>query len=439
MKLRLFLFLWILCPISTAWGQTGYLGTQDPIEPRVQWDYLMFGPAPEGPFRVEVYYKIFNDGLTYRKEDGRYLAEYEVEVVAYQDGEQVAGTSFREVYAVESFPRTTSVTDFLLNQINLALEAPGSYELVTRLRDLRSDHASESRHQLEISSTRHPWSSSQLEFARVIQQARDTSQFNKSGLVVVPSVTRSYGGESQMECPVYFELYGPDDSQGARLHISFLGLDQQGQERFDTTVQVESRGRVTAVATALPVSHLVPGSYRVQWNVKREGESKAVCETEDRFEILWSMSTLLRADFSTAVEQLRYIASEAERDALLAAPDTMRVKAWQAFWVKRDPTPGSPANEYRDEFYRRVRYTNSMFSVGDKAGWRSDRGMIYVQYGEPDEVEQHPFDMDTYPYNAPWQVWKYYRNNLEFVFVDSRGSGDYELQYPYDGEYWRRN
>ena len=47
--------------------------------------------------------------------------------------------------------------------------------------------------------------------------------------------------------------------------------------------------------------------------------------------------------------------------------------------------------------------------------------------------------MDGYPYNGPWQVWRYYTSNLEFVFVDRRGAGDYELQYPYDGEYWRRN
>jgi hypothetical protein len=77
--------------------------------------------------------------------------------------------------------------------------------------------------------------------------------------------------------------------------------------------------------------------------------------------------------------------------------------------------------------------------VGKRPGWRTDRGMIYIQYGEPDDVERHPFDMDGFPYNAPWQVWRYYSTNREFVFVDRRGSNDYELQYPYDGEYWRRN
>ena len=96
-------------------------------------------------------------------------------------------------------------------------------------------------------------------------------------------------------------------------------------------------------------------------------------------------------------------------------------------------------NEFRDEYYRRIRYTNKAFSVGKRPGWRTDRGMIYIQYGEPDDVERHPFDMDGFPYNAPWQVWRYYSTNREFVFVDRRGSNDFELQYPYDGEYWRRN
>lgn len=429
----------VLLNVAPLSAQTGYVGVHDPLEPRVQWDYLVLGPSPEGPFRLEVYYKLFNSGLSYRKENGAYVAEYEVEVLVYHDGDQVAGTTFKETYSVESYPRTLSLTDFILNQINVKMDKPGAYQLTLRLRDLRSGHAATTEHSFDIPDSPDEWECSRLEFARSIQQSRDTSQFHKSGFLVVPSVTRSYGGESQLECPVYLEVYAPEDARGKPLRLEIACQDAFGTRKFNVAVPVECAGRMTPVTAVLPVASLLPGRYTVFLKLTRKDGGTPLYTDEDWFEILWSMYTLLRADFPTAVEQLRYISSEEERKSLLETPDTLRNQSWEAFWEKRDPTPGSPNNEYRDEFYRRLRYCIATFTVGDQAGWRTDRGMIYIRYGEPDEVEQHPFDMEGYPYNAPWQVWRYYQSNLEFVFVDNRGSGNYELQYPYDGEYWRRN
>ncbi len=64
-------------------------------------------------------------------------------------------------------------------------------------------------------------------------------------------------------------------------------------------------------------------------------------------------------------------------------------------------------------------------------GWRTDRGHIYVRYGEPDYMVEEPFSLSHHPY----QVWQYTRisPNRRFVFVDENEDGDYRLQYPYDG------
>lgn len=438
MKPRWILLL-VLLQAAPLPAQIGYVGVHDPLEPHVQWDYLVIGPPPEGPFRLEVYYKLFNSGLSYRKDNGSYVAEYEVEVLVYERGDQVAGTTFREHYSVDSYPRTLSLTDFILNQLNVPLKKPGTYQLTLRLRDVRTEHAATSEFTFDIPNHKDGWTCSRLEFARTIQTSADTSQFHKRGFLVVPSVTRSYGGESQQEGPVYLEVYGPEEDRGKALRLEFACQDAFGARKFNIAVPVQSAGRVTPVTAVLPMASLLPGRYRVFLKLTAGEGGSALYTDEDWFEILWSMYTLLRGDFATAVEQLRYISSDEERKELLVAPDSLRDAAWQKFWDKRDPTPGSVINEYRDEFYRRLRYCIATFSVADLAGWRTDRGMIYVRFGEPDEVEQHPFDLEGYPYNAPWQVWRYYQSNLEFVFVDKRGSGDYELQYPYDGEYWRRN
>lgn len=421
---------------GAARAQLGEFSERDLAEPRVQWDFNVFGPRPEGPFRLEVYYKIFNDGLTYRKDNGHYIAAYQVEVLLYRGSEQVASTTFDEQYPVESFPRTLSQTDFLVNQLNLVIDRTGKFDLVMRLRDLKSNQTSETRKELEINSKPGAWHMSRIEFARHIEPAEDTSQFNKQGWLVVPSVSRSYGGETQLDAPVYAEIYGPAESKGAPLGLNLLATAESGETVLDTQVTFASQGRVTPATAELSVRRLPPGTYRLEVELLADKGLKAQSRQVEPFHIGWSLPTLLRSDYKTAVEQLRFISSKEERDSLLGSPDSLRAAMWESFWEKRDPTPGTAMNEFRDEYYRRIRYANASFSVGKRPGWRTDRGMIYIRYGEPDEVERHPFDLGGKPYNGPWQVWYYYNPSRRFVFVDDRGSGDYDLEYPYDGDPW---
>lgn len=423
---------------ALTWGQTGYYGETDLSEPRVQWDYNIFGAPPQGPFMLEVYYKIFNDGLTYRKSEDQYLAEYAIEVVVYRNGDQIAGTTFDEKYSVESFPRTLSQTDFLLNQINVPLGAAGKYELKLRLRDSKSNQVSEIKRKFRISGKTEPWTMSKLEFCRHIEKARDTSQFMKQGLTVIPSVSRSYGNERELRSPIYAEIYGAPDREGTPLRLAISISNQFSETSMDTSFEFVSHGALTPFAQSLSIEDFAPGRYTVRVQLYADGESRAEQDFEEWFEIGWSLATLLRTDFEGAVDQLKYVASDLEKDSLLRTPESGRAEVWSAFWERRDPTPGTPLNEFREEYYRRIRYSNTNFSVSIRPGWRTDRGMTYIRYGEPDEVERHPFDMDGYPYNAPWIVWYYFGRNLQFVFVDRRGSGDYDLQHPYDGQVWRR-
>jgi GWxTD domain-containing protein len=108
-----------------------------------------------------------------------------------------------------------------------------------------------------------------------------------------------------------------------------------------------------------------------------------------------------------------------------------RVKAFDLFWAERDPTDGTAENEAKAAFYYRVRIADERFGVMRMDGWRTDRGRIYIQYGEPDFLVEEPFSLSSHPY----QVWQYTRISptRQFVFVDENEDGDYRLQYPYDG------
>src|SRR5580704_2866358 len=88
-------------------------------------------------------------------------------------------------------------------------------------------------------------------------------------------------------------------------------------------------------------------------------------------------------------EDVTYIITDEERKAFkrLSTNDE-KEEFIEQFWLRRDPTPDTEENEYREEHYRRIAYANDNFASGIP-GWKSDRGMIYIKYGAPDERDQH--------------------------------------------------
>jgi GWxTD domain-containing protein len=126
-----------------------------------------------------------------------------------------------------------------------------------------------------------------------------------------------------------------------------------------------------------------------------------------------------------SIELVRYIAEGEEIEELENAEPDERAAVWEAFWKRRDPTPETEENEYKIEFFRRVRYANEHFS-GVTPGWRTDRGMIYIRYGEPDLVESYPHNID----GPPYEIWIYNSLGRRFVFIDYDGFGNYELETP---------
>ncbi len=84
----------------------------------------------------------------------------------------------------------------------------------------------------------------------------------------------------------------------------------------------------------------------------------------------------------------------------LRTTDEERQVFIENFWIRRDPTPDTQQNEFREEHYRRIAWANDRFAAG-VPGWRSDRGMIYIQFGPPDERQEHPAARPSY------EIWRY--------------------------------
>ncbi len=140
-------------------------------------------------------------------------------------------------------------------------------------------------------------------------------------------------------------------------------------------------------------------------------------------------------------EDVAYIISDEERQAWKRlATDDERQSFIEQFWLRRDPTPDTEENEFKEEHYRRIAYANEHYASGIP-GWKTDRGRIYIMYGPADEVESHPSggsyqrpmeegggETSTFPF----EQWRYryiegIGTNIIIEFVDPTMSGEYHM------------
>jgi GWxTD domain-containing protein len=104
-----------------------------------------------------------------------------------------------------------------------------------------------------------------------------------------------------------------------------------------------------------------------------------------------------------------------------------RFAAWKAFWLKRDPTPSTNANEEYGEFLRRLRHVLASFAR-HKPGWQTDMGKVYMRNGPPDKIESAGESATASSRPATYYtLWYYYSQGLVYVFEDVLGSGDPRL------------
>ncbi len=150
----------------------------------------------------------------------------------------------------------------------------------------------------------------------------------------------------------------------------------------------------------------------------------------------------LKGSYKTWVDQdVRWIITDEELSAFKhLSNDEERDQFIENFWLRRNPNPDSPENEFREEHYARIAYANEHFAAG-KSGWRTDRGHMYIAYGKPDSIDSHPsggsYDrpMEEGGGNTstfPFEIWHYrylegIGDNIDIEFVDTCMCGDYHM------------
>jgi GWxTD domain-containing protein len=167
---------------------------------------------------------------------------------------------------------------------------------------------------------------------------------------------------------------------------------------------------------------------------ERSDKEKFAAQKAVRQELKGAYKTWLTQDVAWIItdeeaKAFKSLSNDEERDAFI-----------EQFWLRRNPNPDSPENEFREEHYRRIAYANDRFAAG-KPGWKTDRGHIYIAYGQPDSIESHPSGgiYQRPPEEGggettvfPFETWHYryiegIGENVNLEFVDTCQCGDYHF------------
>ena len=203
----------------------------------------------------------------------------------------------------------------------------------------------------------------------------------------------------------------------------------------------KSISAVTVISGALLFSGASFAEKKKADNGPRETVAKPLTDKERR-----KREDKLRKELETPyrkwlTEDVGYIITDEERTAFKRmTTDDERQNFIEGFWLRRDPTPDTAENEFKEEHYRRIAYANERYASGIP-GWKTDRGRIYITFGPPAEIESHPSG-GSYerPYEEgggttstyPFEKWRYrwiegIGTDVNIEFVDPTMTGEYRM------------
>lgn len=348
-----------------------------------------------------------------------------------------SGAMPEDAYAVE-------IVDFTV--------APGNYRLEVAVGDSGSGRQTTQTLDLQALSNEAKASDLLASPAIRVAEADDTvpkpGEF-RAGNNLVTAAARVFLTPLRPKVFYLMEAYAPAEQAG-KMGVSIR--DSSGRTLVETpplAVTVAPGGSM--LKGQLDLTGLPPGDYTMTSRLQLGGET---IERSAALTMAPMTQTLVRdslvRDEAKITDEGYFAGMSAEeldkaKDPLSYVAEGRELSAWDKsmslgvkrrflaeFWKRRDPTPGSPRNERREQFYQAIVYADANYrEPGSKAaaGWRTDRGRVYAKSGTPDEVLQRQKEA----YGAAFEVWKYTRGKARYyIFADRTGFGAYQLIYSND-------
>jgi GWxTD domain-containing protein len=392
--------------------------------------------------RVEVFVKIAYSELLFSKfQSTLFRSQYEITYSLNDAGNNLIQREIQDRDIVtDKFSETESDVRFHFSRLTLNVD-PGEYVLVVNIKDKETARLGERRLSFPVKTFRDkPIGISDLVFADKIQKDSLLDIVN-----IVPNVFKSFDNDYK-KYSVYFEIYdgrysfkytdslrqAPKDSDIIKIRYRVMDKNQKIVAE-DSTQRTVNRFQ-TFSSIDLDKTNIVFGKYILDVMVMHDGyraSSKTMFDVRLSTFTAPSLSST-NFDLDVAIRQMRHVARGENLNKILKMNQQDKAKWFSDFWKSKDPTPTTERNELMEEYYRRIDYANRYFTSGFRQGWDTDRGMVFVILNAPDNIERHPYEGDSKPY----EIWYYYQMNLKLIFVDYGMVGDYELYNRQEFESW---
>lgn len=392
-------------------------------------DVLSFASTSSPLSRIDAFVQVGYSIMTFVKQDDRYSASMDLAITVYDSaGGLVSEKSWTDEIAKVTFDESVSAQRHTLDERTFEV-APGLYQVTISAADRESKLVRRTSRKIIVPK----YVGRGFALSSIMLVSRLTTSGEKQS--IVPAIGGNVGNLGDIFY-AFFEAYGDREQDSIRFASSISNMKGDVLLRADTVMQVH-RGR-NGTIIRVNRSNLVVGDYTLTINAYPaiagpDSASASIAATYRLIGIRWENLPLTVKDLDLAIQQVQYIAKDDEMDSLKAAKTSEeKQKRFLAFWKKRDPNPNTTRNERMEEYYRRVDYANRHFSHYHE-GWKSDMGMVYIMFGPPSNIDRHPYEMDSKPY----EIWMYDTLNYQFVFVDESGFGEYRLITPLN-DIWRR-
>jgi GWxTD domain-containing protein len=286
---------------------------------------------------------------------------------------------------------------------------------------------------------------SDIELASSIKESSNpNSLFYKNTYEVVPNPSSIYG-EPLPVLYFYSEIYNVDkDISAANLKVEQILLNSQNNVFTRKTKYIPRTNASVVEVGALNLSKAPSGIYLLVLAVSDTIQGQTIYSSKRIFVYNPSIldtsanvsmdQNVMSSEFSSMSDEeldevfafSKYVASSAEISQWNKMEDTAAKRVFIFnFWKARDDNINTPVNEGKRDYFQRVERANQQFGTMQKKGWRTDRGRVFITYGEPSEVERYPNQVDTKPY----EIWQYDQidGGVIFVFADMTGFSEYQL------------
>ncbi len=347
------------------------------------------GPAPEDAYTVEI--------VDFTVAPGKYRLEVAV-------GDSAGGRQTTKALYLEALGKTARASDLLASPA-IRLAAPN--DTVPKPGEFRAGN------NLVTAAAQVVLTPLRSHVYYLMEAYSPSEQGGKMGVAIVDSA-----GKRIVETPPLDVTVAPGGSM-LKGQLDLTGLPP-GQYTMTSTLKIAGE----TIERSVPLTMAGLTQTLVRDSASRE-EAKA---TDEGY-----FADMAPELLDQAREPLAYVAKSRELSTWdkKMSPAVKR-RFLTEFWKRRDPTPATPRNEAREQFYQAIAYADAHYKEpGRKSpdGWRTDRGRIYAKYGTPEDVLERPKEA----YGAAFVVWKYSRGKGRYyIFADRTGFGAFQLIYSND-------